>query len=812
MIKNKKSFFKDSVKRYLKYELAKTSENATKEELFSAFSRAIRDYFIDLWQKREKYYFTKGKKQAYYLSSEFLMGRFFSNNVINLKIEEELKEVIKEFNIDYNIIENTEIDAGLGNGGLGRLAACFLDSAATLNFPLHGYGIRYQYGIFKQKIENGFQVEYPNNWLKSGSPWEIKRADEQIEIKFGGNVNVNFKAGEANFQQENYESVIAVPYDYPIVGYGNNKINTLRLWASESPEYFDLVAFNNGDYTEALRKNNEAKNISRILYPNDNHRAGKLLRLRQQYFFASASLQDLIRKYKKYTNGDLLKISDYIAIQLNDTHPVVAIPELMRILLDDEKMDWEDAWKITNKVFSYTNHTIMQEALEKWNIDVFRPLLPRIYQIIEEVNRRLLLKLQLKYPNDYQKYNSMAILANGQIRMAFLAIESANSVNGVARLHTEILKSQELKNWYEFYPEKFNNKTNGVTQRRWLLKSNPKLAELVSENIGESWITNLSELKKLKKLGDNKNFKKKFAEIKLDNKKILAKYIKEHNNIDVDVNSIFDVQVKRLHEYKRQLLNVLHILYLYNKLKKDKTFDMYPRTFIFSAKAASGYHRAKLIIKLINSVADLINNDKSIDNKIKVVFLENYNVSLAEIIFPASDLSEQISTASKEASGTGNMKFMLNGALTIGTMDGANVEIVEEVGNDHAFIFGLSSEEVIDYLKNRNYNPLEEYNNNKELKEVLDMLLNSEVLAPEYSHIFSELYNSLIYGADGGMPDPYFVLKDFNSYIEAQKKAEGHYKDTEKWVKSAILNVAMSGKFSSDRTIKEYASEIWKIK
>jgi len=811
VIKNKKVFFKDEVKRYLKYELSKTTEDATKEELFSAFSRAIRDYFIDLWQKREKSYFTKEKKQAYYLSSEFLMGRFFSNNIINLKIEKELKEVLNEFNIDYNMLENTEIDAGLGNGGLGRLAACFLDSAATLNLPLHGYGIRYQYGIFKQKIENGFQVEYPNNWLKNGSPLEIKRSDEKVEVKFGGNVNVNFKAGEAHFQQENYETVIATPYDYPIVGYGNNKINTLRLWAAESSEYFNLVAFNNGDYAEALRKNNEAKNISRILYPNDNHRAGKVLRLRQQYFFASASLQDLIRKYKKYTDGNLSNLHKYVAIQLNDTHPVVAIPELMRILLDVERIDWEDAWEIVNKVFSYTNHTIMQEALEKWNIDIFRPLLPRIYQIIEEVNRRLLLKLQLKYPNDYQKYNNMAILANGQIRMAFLAIESANSVNGVARLHTEILKSQELKDWYEFYPKKFNNKTNGVTQRRWLLKSNPELAKLITDNIGEDWITNLSELKGLKKLGDNKKFQKEFAQIKLNNKIRLAEYIKEHNNIEVDVNSIFDVQVKRLHEYKRQLLNVLHILYLYNKLKEDTNFDMYPRTFIFSAKAASGYHRAKLIIKLINSVAEIINNDKTINNKIKVVFLENYNVSLAEIIFPASDVSEQISTASKEASGTGNMKFMLNGALTIGTMDGANVEIVEEVGGEHAFIFGLSSKEVINYLNNRNYNPMEEYNSNKELKEVIDML-NSGNLAPKYPNIFSELFSSLLYGADGGMPDPYFVLKDFNSYIEAQKKVEEHYKNTDKWIKSAILNVASSGKFSSDRTIKEYATEIWKIK
>jgi starch phosphorylase len=811
VVKSKKSFLKDSVKKYLKNELAKTPENASKEELFFAFSRAIRDSFIDLWQKREEAYFTKGKKQAYYLSSEFLMGRFFSNNVINLKLEEELKEVLEELGIDYNMLENVETDAGLGNGGLGRLAACFLDSAATLNLPLHGYGIRYQYGMFKQKIQNGFQVEYPNNWLKYGSPLEIKRLDEQVCIRFGGDVNVNFKAGGAHFQQENYETVNAIPYDYPIVGYGNNKINTLRLWASESPEFFNLVAFNNGDYNEALRKNNEAKNISRILYPNDNHKEGKILRLRQQYFFSSASLQDLIRKYKKYTDGDFSNLSDYISIQLNDTHPVVAIPELMRILLDIEGIEWEDAWKITQSVFSYTNHTIMQEALEKWDIGIFRPLLPRIYQIIEEVNRRLLLKLQTKYPNNYQKYNNMAILLNGQIRMAFLAIESANSVNGVAELHTQILKTQELKDWYELYPEKFNNKTNGVTQRRWLLKSNPELAKLITAKIGEGWITNLDELKELKRFGDDKKFQKEFHNIKLNNKIKLAKYIKEHNNIDIDVNSIFDVQVKRLHEYKRQLLNVFHILYLYNRLKNDSTFDVYPRTFIFSAKSASGYHRAKLIIKLINSIADIINNDESIKNKIKVVFLENYNVSLAEIIFPASDLSEQISTASKEASGTGNMKFMLNGALTIGTLDGANVEIVEEVGEENAFIFGLKSEEVIDLLNNRTYRPMEIYNSNQDLKDVLD-LLTSNTLAPDFPNIFSELYSSLLYGADGGMPDPYFVLKDFHSYIQAQKRAEDHYKNTSKWLESAILNVAFSGKFSSDRTIKEYATEIWKIK
>jgi starch phosphorylase len=811
VVKSKKSFLKDSVKKYLKNELAKTPENASKEELFFAFSRAIRDSFIDLWQKREEAYFTKGKKQAYYLSSEFLMGRFFSNNVINLKLEEELKEVLEELGIDYNMLENVETDAGLGNGGLGRLAACFLDSAATLNLPLHGYGIRYQYGMFKQKIQNGFQVEYPNNWLKYGSPLEIKRMDEQVCIRFGGDVNVNFKAGGAHFQQENYETVNAIPYDYPIVGYGNNKINTLRLWASESPEFFNLVAFNNGDYNEALRKNNEAKNISRILYPNDNHKEGKILRLRQQYFFSSASLQDLIRKYKKYTDGDFSNLSDYISIQLNDTHPVVAIPELMRILLDIEGIEWEDAWKITQSVFSYTNHTIMQEALEKWDIGIFRPLLPRIYQIIEEVNRRLLLKLQTKYPNNYQKYNNMAILLNGQIRMAFLAIESANSVNGVAELHTQILKTQELKDWYELYPEKFNNKTNGVTQRRWLLKSNPELAKLITAKIGEGWITNLDELKELKRFGDDKKFQKEFHNIKLNNKIKLAKYIKEHNNIDIDVNSIFDVQVKRLHEYKRQLLNVFHILYLYNRLKNDSTFDVYPRTFIFSAKSASGYHRAKLIIKLINSIADIINNDESIKNKIKVVFLENYNVSLAEIIFPASDLSEQISTASKEASGTGNMKFMLNGALTIGTLDGANVEIVEEVGEENAFIFGLKSEEVIDLLNNRTYRPMEIYNSNQDLKDVLD-LLTSNTLAPDFPNIFSELYSSLLYGADGGMPDPYFVLKDFHSYIQAQKRAEDHYKNTSKWLESAILNVAFSGKFSSDRTIKEYATEIWKIK
>jgi len=805
----KKINLKERLTDCLRLEFGKELKSANKQQLFFSLSRVISEFYITKWQNNETDNFKDGKKQAYYFSSEFLMGRFLGNNIINLEIEDDIKQILKELDIDFNEIENSEADAGLGNGGLGRLAACFLDSAATHNLPLHGYGIRYQYGIFKQKIENGFQVEYPNNWLKYGNPWELKKYDEKIAIKFGGDVEVNFRAGEAHFNQQNYETVIAVPYDYPVVGY-SGVVNTLRLWAAESPNFFDLALFNNGEYENSLAKQNRAENISRVLYPNDNHYRGKLLRLRQQYFFSSASLQDLVRKFKKNIGNDFSKFPDYFAIQLNDTHPVVSIPEFMRILLDNENLEWDDAWDICKRTFSYTNHTILQEALEKWDISIFKPLLPRVYQIIEEVNRRLLLSLQIKYPNKYQLHRDMAILDSGKIKMAFLGIEGSNSVNGVAALHTEILKKSELKNWYNFYPKKFNNKTNGVTQRRWLLKSNPELSALITSKIGKGWIKELSELDKLEKFADDKDFKKIFSDIKRRNKFKLVKYIKENNGLDIDPNSIFDVQIKRLHEYKRQLMNVFNIIYQYNQLKKGNNLDMHPRTYIFSAKSASGYHIAKLIIKLINSIADIINNDESINNKIKVVFLENYNVSLAEIIFPASDVSEQISTAGKEASGTGNMKFMINGALTIGTMDGANVEIVEEVGVENAFIFGLSSDEIYEMRKNNSYFPMEEYNKNPELKEILDMLKGDKI-DKKYPNIFEELFNSLLYGAYGSSPDPYFVLKDFDSYRLAQEDVDKLYKDQDAWVKSAILNVAKSGKFSSDRTIKQYASEIWKI-
>lgn len=803
--------FKENVVAYLLTEYGKTLEEATNNEKYFAVSRTIRSHFVKQWQNSERIYFQNKVKQAFYLSAEFLMGRFFGNNIINLQLKEEIQQQLAEMGLDLDAIKDEEQEAGLGNGGLGRLAACFLDSAATLNLPLHGYGIRYKYGIFKQEIENGFQIEKPNKWLGGGNPWEIRRSDEKIEIRFGGRVEVNYSSGETKFNQQDYELIIATPFDYPVIGFDGTTINTLRLWDAESPNYFDLGLFNNGQYEESVAAQNKAKNISKILYPNDNHQQGKILRLRQQYFFVSASLQDSVRKFKKYVGTDFSKFSEYFAFQLNDTHPVVAIPEMMRILVDNEKIEWDDAWEITTKCFAYTNHTLMQEALEKWPIETFRPLLPRVYQIIEEINRRLVLKLQIKYPGDFSKYSRMSILGDGMVRMAWLGIEGTFSVNGVAALHTELLKNQVLNEWFLFYPKKFNNKTNGVTQRRWLLKSNPKLSELISSKIGPDWIKNLDELVKLKTFADDEEFQNKFMDIKRENKVILAKYIKDEHGIDVNLDSVFDVHVKRLHEYKRQLLNVLHIIYLYNKVKQNPSIDMVPRTFIFGAKSAPGYFRAKLIIKLINSIAERINNDKDINGKIKVFFLKNYSVSLAEKIMPAADISEQISTASTEASGTGNMKFMMNGALTLGTLDGANIEIVEEAGEENAFIFGLHSDEVITLTKTGSYNPWDIYNNNPDLKKVVDMIKNN-YFSPSQPGLFEQLWNSLMYGVDGGRADMYFLLKDFDSYRKAHEKAEELYKNKKAWAKSAIINVATSGKFSSDRTIKEYAEEIWKIK
>ena len=806
-----KNELKKSITRELRANFGKTIEEAHEYELYYAVSRAALEYVVEKWYNTKKTYAKKQAKQTYYLSAEFLMGRFMGNNLINLRINDVIRETLDEFGVDINKLEDSEMDAGLGNGGLGRLAACFLDSLATLKLPGHGYGLRYKYGMFEQKIENGFQVEYPDDWTKYGDPWSIKRVDRMFEVKFGGQIEVHKdEYGKEYYKMINTETVLAVPYDVPVIGYGNDTVNTLRLWEARSPEGFDLKLFNDQTYLQASAKAVEAEDISRVLYPNDTKKDGKQLRLKQQYFFTSASLQDIVRRYKSIYGNDFSRFADKIAIQLNDTHPVVAIPELMRIFLDIEKLGWDESWNICKKVFAYTNHTILSEALEKWDIPLFQPLLPRIYQIIEEINRRFITELQQKYPGDWHRINKMSIIGNGQIRMAWLAIVGSHKVNGVAELHTEILKNSELKEWNELYPEKFLNKTNGITQRRWLLKANPELASLITELIGDKWITDLYELKKLEKYLDDDNILNRVSEIKFNNKQRLANYIKETTGIVVDPHSIFDIQVKRLHEYKRQLLNVLHIMDLYNKLKDNPYLDVEPRTFIFGAKAAAGYRRAKGIIKLINSIAEVINNDSSINGKIKVVFLENYRVSLAEKIFPAADVSEQISTASKEASGTGNMKFMLNGALTLGTMDGANVEIVEEVGDDNAFIFGLSAQEVEAYEANNEYNPHEEYVNVEGLKKVIDQLADG-TYDDNHTGIFKELQNSLLYGVDGSRPDVYFLLKDFASYREAQDKLQNAFKDKREWTRKALKNISNAGKFSSDRTIAEYAKEIWNI-
>ena len=810
-MKINKAELKDSILRKLRRQYGKTLEEAHEFELYYAISRAALDYAVEKWYNTKKTYAKKQVKQMYYFSAEFLMGRFMGNNLINLQINDVIRETLNELGVDINKIEDREMDAGLGNGGLGRLAACFLDSLATLALPGHGYGLRYKYGMFEQKIENGFQVEYPDDWTKYGDPWSIKRMDRVFEVKFGGQIEVHRdEFGKEYFKRVNTETVHAVAYDVPVIGYGNDTVNTLRLWEARSPEGFDLKLFNDQTYLQASAKAVQAEDISRVLYPNDTEKDGKLLRLKQQFFFTSASLQDIIRRYKSVFGNDFSKFAEKVAIQLNDTHPVVAIPELMRIFLDKEKLGWDEAWNICKNVFAYTNHTILSEALEKWDISLFQPLLPRIYQIIEEINRRFVAELQEKYPGDWERINKMSIIGNGQVRMAWLAIVGSHKVNGVAKLHTEILKNTELKEWNELYPEKFLNETNGITQRRWLLKSNPELAALITELIGDKWITDLYELKKLEQYLDDDNILNRVSKIKLHNKEKLAKYIKDTTGVEVNPHSIFDIQVKRLHEYKRQLLNVLHIMDLYNKLKENPYLDVEPRTFIFGAKSAAGYRRAKGIIKLINAVAEKVNNDSEINGKIKVVFLENYRVSLAEKIFPSADVSEQISTASKEASGTGNMKFMLNGALTLGTMDGANVEIVEEVGIENAFIFGLSAQEVENYQEHGGYNPFDEYNNVEGLKKVIDQL-GDGTYNDNHTGIFKELQNSLLYGVDGSRPDVYFLLKDFASYREAQDRLQNQFKDRREWTRKALKNIANAGKFSSDRTIAEYAKEIWNI-
>ena len=806
---NKEKFIED-VKENVKNLYRKTLEEASQQEIFQAVSYTVKDVIIDDWLATQKAFDKQDPKMVYYMSMEFLMGRALGNNMINLKMYKEVKEALEEIGLNLDEIEDQEPDPALGNGGLGRLAACFMESLATLGYAAYGCGIRYRYGMFKQKIKDGFQVEVPDNWLKNGYPFELRRPEYSYEVKFGGYVRAEVtEEGKTRFVQENYQSVLAVPYDMPIVGYGNHVVDTLMIWDAEPMECFELDSFDKGDYHKAVEQENLARNLVEVLYPNDNHIAGKELRLKQQYFFVSASVQRALARYKKH-HDDIHKLPEKVTFQLNDTHPTVAVAELMRILLDEEGLSWDEAWEITTKTCAYTNHTIMAEALEKWPIEIFSRLLPRIYQIVEEINRRFILQIQAEFPGDNGKVARMAIVYDGQVKMAHLAIAAGYSVNGVAKLHTEILKNEQLHDFYELFPQKFNNKTNGITQRRFLMHGDPLLADWVSEHIGDDWITNLAHIEKMAIYATDKKAQQEFMNIKYQNKLRLAKYIKEHNGIEVDQRSIFDVQVKRLHEYKRQLLNILHVMYLYNELKEHPDRDFYPRTFIFGAKAAAGYKNAKLTIKLINNVADVINNDRSINGKIKVVFIEDYRVSIAEWFFAAADVSEQISTASKEASGTGNMKFMLNGALTLGTMDGANVEIVEEVGKENAFIFGMSSDEVIAHERNRDYDPMQIFNNDQDIRKVLMQLING-FYSPNDPELFRDLYNSLLNTRCTQFADTYFILKDFRSYAEAQKRVMEAYKDEEGWAKSAILNIAHAGKFSSDRTIQEYVDDIWHL-
>ena len=806
-----KDVFKRDVRNNVKTLFRKEVEEATPQQLFQAVSYAVKEAIIDDWLATQKQYEKDDPKTVYYMSMEFLLGRALGNNLINMTAYKEVKEALEEMGIDLNVIEDQEPDPALGNGGLGRLAACFLDSLATLGYASYGCGIRYRYGMFKQKIRDGYQVEAPDNWLKDGNPFELRRPEYAKEVRFGGNIRVEYdETGKTHFVQENYESVMAIPYDYPIVGYGNHIVNTLRIWDAEAIVDFQLDSFDRGDYHKAVEQENLAKNIVEVLYPNDNHIAGKELRLKQQYFFVSASIQAAITKFKK-KHGDISKLPEKVTFQMNDTHPTVAVAELMRILLDEENLGWNEAWDITTKCCAYTNHTIMAEALEKWPIDLFSRLLPRIYQIIQEIDRRFVEQVRVQYPGNEEKVKKMAILMDGQVKMAHLAIVAGYSVNGVAKLHTEILKNQELKDFYQMMPEQFNNKTNGITQRRFLMHANPLLADWVTEKLGtKEWITDLSKMSGLKEWLDDEEALKEFMTIKFKNKERLAAYIKEHNGVEVDPRSIFDVQVKRLHEYKRQLLNILHVMYLYNQIKEHPEMSFYPKTYIFGAKASAGYIRAKEIIKLINSVADVNNNDRSINGKLKVVFIEDYRVSNAELIFAAADISEQISTASKEASGTGNMKFMMNGAPTLGTMDGANVEIVDEVGIDNAFIFGLSADEVINYEQNGGYNPYDIYNNDPDIRRVVDQLVDG-TYANGDKEMYRDLYNSLLNNQGGARADMYFILKDFRSYADAQARAMEAYKDTDKWAKMALKNTACCGKFSADRTIQEYVDDIWHL-
>ena len=804
------TFYKIEIKRAilkeLKYHFRKTLETASDQEIFQAVAYAAKNTIIDNWLRTHKAYADQNAKKVFYLSMEFLMGRALGNNLINLCCYKEVAEVLKEIGVDINQIEDQEPDAGLGNGGLGRLAACFLESLSTLNYPAYGCGIRYKYGMFRQKIINGEQVEVPDDWLRDGNPFEIKRPEYTQTVKFGGYVRIEYdeKLGRNRYVLDGYQSVLAVPYDIPIVGYNNNIVNSLRIWDAQPEIEFNLDSFDKGDYDKAVEQKNLAESIVKVLYPNDNHYSGKELRLKQQYFFVSATLQQVVKRFMA-THDDIHDLPDYACFQLNDTHPTVAVPELMRILVDEYDLEWNDAWSIVTRCCAYTNHTIMAEALEKWPVDLFMRLLPRVYQIVDEINKRFVAQIEEKYPNQYCKVKNMAVLYEGQVRMANLAIVGGFSVNGVARLHTEILKNRELNDFYQMMPEKFNNKTNGITQRRFLLHGNPLLADWVTKKLGsDAWITDLPQIHGVIDFVEDAQARKEFREIKYQNKLRLIEYIKKHNKIELSPDFIFDVQVKRLHEYKRQLLNILHIMYLYNKLKDNPDMEFTPTAYIFGAKAAAGYKTAKQTIKLINNVADVINNDPAMNDKLKVVFIENYCVSNGEIIFAASDVSEQISTASKEASGTGNMKFMLNGAVTLGTMDGANVEIVEEVGAENAFIFGLSSQEVMQFEANGGYNPRDIYNNDGDIHRVLDQMVDGTYASGD-KELFRELYNSLL------DRDVYFILKDFRAYADAQARVKAAYKDTENWTRMAMRNTACSGKFSSDRTIEEYVRDIWHL-
>ncbi|MCG8498800.1 MAG: glycogen/starch/alpha-glucan phosphorylase [Firmicutes bacterium] len=785
-------------------------EEATCEELYQAIARSVRDFIAEKWIKTKEVYGKQDVKQVYYLSMEFLVGRLLGNNIMNLGLVDVYEKTAKELGINLNDIRDVEKDAGLGSGGMGRLAACFLDSLATLQLPGHGYGMRYRYGMFEQKIIDGSQFEFADNWLESAAIWEFRDSDDIVQVRFGGNVRyVEKEEGGYAYVHENYYTVNAVPYDVPVMGYRNNTVNTLRLWYAEALNKFDFDSFTKGRFMNALKEKNNAEQISLVLYPDDSHYEGKVLRLKQQYFFVSASIQDIVRKFKKQHN-DLKIFSDKVVMQLNDTHPSVAIPEMIRILIDEEELSWDEAWDIVTGTFAFTNHTILPEALEEWAIDIMQGLFPRVYQIIEEIDRRWIESLGQKYPDRPELVEELRIIKDGKVRMTHLCIVGSYSVNGVAELHSEILKKVVFKHFYQIFPKKFNNKTNGITPRRWLVKANPELADAIVEKIGSQWITDLEQLKRLEQFADDKAFQEKVHAARRNKKVQLADYILDNNHIQVDVDSIFVIQCKRMHEYKRQLLNVLHIMYLYNYIKDNPHEDIISKTFIFSGKAAPNYYMAKLVIKLINNVAALVNHDPVVNKKLKVVFLENFRVSLAEKLYPAADVSVQISTASKEASGTGNMKFMLNGALTIGTMDGANVEIAREVGKENIYIFGLRSDEVMEYYRSGGYNSQIVINNNRHLERIMKQLIDGTV-SPENHDLFRDIYNHLMYAQNGGLPDPYFNIKDFEDYVDKHHAIDRDYRNAPLWLRKSIINIANSGKFSSDRSMQEYAQDIWHI-